>query len=590
MKRTLIALSCLLLFAIPAYGQGGIRNDTALRADGKPAIGATVRVCTEAASGTPCSPTASIYSDKALTVSKTNPIAVDAAGAYTYYASPGFYKEQLCLGGTCVTRTVLMGSDAAIALMDTIELDRTNRDVVLSRESANRLKLASGDAFELDELSAGILNDIRVVDGNKFTTTQLAEDDLGANPGLVIVPSTYAGADPTSISGGITVLHLQKGDDSPVKQNVFWEAGQLDIVDQDGWVFQVNNHDYRDNANWSTGASPATSSLMALGWTTPATGGFSANDEAKVLALSMEHHHPTMPGVGLVIKVNPGVNNAGPIWGQNIGMSNNGFTGHGNIMALEINLGIDASGTFQPSPTGAAHVSGLVLTESSTGGVGKRSTAAINIFGTAAGQNWYHGININNNDTGANDMAYGLRMQNTIERPIDLLATTGQTQLGSILLPGLTEGGIAFQRNTGSAMRRALYVATGTDTLVLRTPGTGLQVQDEDENVIFTFQEDQNVVAGGRIAFKATVTLDDTGTPGIGGGNVFITGGTTAITAFDDGVNGQVIYILSAHSVTITDGAALSLAGAVPYAMTVDDTLTLMSHGGNWFEIARSVN
>ncbi len=111
MKRTLIALSCLVLFASSAYGQGGILNDNVLRADGRPAIGATVRVCTEAASGTPCSPTASIFSDKALTVSKTNPIAVDSAAAYTYYAPPGFYKEQLCLGATCVTRTVQVADD-----------------------------------------------------------------------------------------------------------------------------------------------------------------------------------------------------------------------------------------------------------------------------------------------------------------------------------------------------------------------------------------------------------------------------------------------------------------------------------------------
>ncbi|KKK92598.1 hypothetical protein LCGC14_2701320, partial [marine sediment metagenome] len=108
MKRTLIALSCLVLFALPAFGQGGILNDSLLRADGTPAIGATVRVCTEAASGTPCSPTASIYSDKALTIGIGPTLAVDAAAAYTYYASPGFYKEQLCLGGTCVTRTVLV--------------------------------------------------------------------------------------------------------------------------------------------------------------------------------------------------------------------------------------------------------------------------------------------------------------------------------------------------------------------------------------------------------------------------------------------------------------------------------------------------
>ncbi|KKK60246.1 hypothetical protein LCGC14_3026280, partial [marine sediment metagenome] len=38
-------------------------------------------------------------------------LAVDAGGAYTYYASPGFYKEQLCLGATCVTRTVQVAPD-----------------------------------------------------------------------------------------------------------------------------------------------------------------------------------------------------------------------------------------------------------------------------------------------------------------------------------------------------------------------------------------------------------------------------------------------------------------------------------------------
>ncbi len=150
MKRTLIALSCLVLFALPAFGQGGILNDSVLRADGRPAIGATVRVCTEAASGTPCSPTASIWSDKALTVSKTNPIAVDSAAAYTYYAFPGFYKEQLCLGATCVTRTVLVPIDGANVTVST-------------------------------------WNKIRVVHGSsEFTTIQVAHDNLPPGGGIVI--------------------------------------------------------------------------------------------------------------------------------------------------------------------------------------------------------------------------------------------------------------------------------------------------------------------------------------------------------------------------------------------------------------------
>ncbi len=119
MKRTLIALSCLVLFAISAYGQGGITNDSVLRADGRPAIGATVRVCTEAASGTPCSPTASIFSDKALTIGIGPTLAVDSGGAFYYYAAPGFYKEQFCLGATCVTRTVQVASDGTNIVVGT---------------------------------------------------------------------------------------------------------------------------------------------------------------------------------------------------------------------------------------------------------------------------------------------------------------------------------------------------------------------------------------------------------------------------------------------------------------------------------------
>ena len=86
-------------------------------------------------------------------------------------------------------------------------------------------------------------------------------------------------------------------------------------------------------------------------------------------------------------------------------------------------------------------------------------------------------------------------------------------------------------------------------------------------------------------------TLDDTGTPSVLNGRVFITGGTTAITAFDDGVVGQTITILSAHTITITDGSALDLAAGSNYSMTATDTLVLtMYNSGVWVEDARSVN
>lgn len=86
-------------------------------------------------------------------------------------------------------------------------------------------------------------------------------------------------------------------------------------------------------------------------------------------------------------------------------------------------------------------------------------------------------------------------------------------------------------------------------------------------------------------------TLDDSGTPSVSGGNLFVTSGTTAITAFDDGYTGQVITIWFNHSVTVTDGANLVLNGGGNMSAKADDTLTLLAVSSTkWVEQSRSVN
>jgi len=93
--------------------------------------------------------------------------------------------------------------------------------------------------------------------------------------------------------------------------------------------------------------------------------------------------------------------------------------------------------------------------------------------------------------------------------------------------------------------------------------------------------------------FGGEVITFDTGdaTPSVAGGRLFKTTGTTAISDFDDGVEGQLIYVLATASITITDGAAIILGGSVNYAMTVTDTLVLgMFNDQVWSEVARSVN
>ena len=103
---------------------------------------------------------------------------------------------------------------------------------------------------------------------------------------------------------------------------------------------------------------------------------------------------------------------------------------------------------------------------------------------------------------------------------------------------------------------------------------------------------------GGRLITSTAIphvqtirTLDNTGTPPITTGNLFITGGTTNITDFDDGVTGQIITIIAEHGITITDGTNIFLNGSVNFAMTATDTLTLICKADNkWYEVSRGDN
>src|ERR1700693_1037322 len=78
-----------------ARAQGSRQDDVVFNALGRPLAGATVRVCTSAATGQPCSPLASIYSDAALTQALANPLAADGLGNYTFYATPGRYMIEI---------------------------------------------------------------------------------------------------------------------------------------------------------------------------------------------------------------------------------------------------------------------------------------------------------------------------------------------------------------------------------------------------------------------------------------------------------------------------------------------------------------
>jgi hypothetical protein len=79
-----------------AWAQGSRNDGIVFSAQGTPAAGAIVAVCTQPAntSTTPCSPLAVLYTDATLTVTAPNPLASDGLGNYHFYAAPGRYTLQ----------------------------------------------------------------------------------------------------------------------------------------------------------------------------------------------------------------------------------------------------------------------------------------------------------------------------------------------------------------------------------------------------------------------------------------------------------------------------------------------------------------
>ena len=97
--------------------------------------------------------------------------------------------------------------------------------------------------------------------------------------------------------------------------------------------------------------------------------------------------------------------------------------------------------------------------------------------------------------------------------------------------------------------------------------------------------------SGGALIYRVVTFTSGDATPTVANADIFNTAGTTAITDFDDGILGQVIFIRATANITITDGSPIILSGSADYTMTDTDTLTLcMFVDQVWSEISRSVN
>lgn len=119
----------------------------------------------------------------------------------------------------------------------------------------------------------------------------------------------------------------------------------------------------------------------------------------------------------------------------------------------------------------------------------------------------------------------------------------------------------------------------------IRGNTSALSAASGDYNGTF---RDGNFGAGNRIH---TFTANDTSPSVIGGNRYHQTANTaaTSVTFFDDGADGQIITVLVKDgNTTFVNSATLRLNGATNWVATSNDTITLVSQAGVWYELART--
>jgi hypothetical protein len=90
--RVISFISGMVLLASAAFAQGVRYDDVVLLDSGRPVQGASITVCASGSSGTPCTPTTSIFSDLALGSPITQPgFQSGAQGNFFFYAACGKY-------------------------------------------------------------------------------------------------------------------------------------------------------------------------------------------------------------------------------------------------------------------------------------------------------------------------------------------------------------------------------------------------------------------------------------------------------------------------------------------------------------------
>lgn len=168
----------LTICAASLFAQGSRKDDVVFNAQGRPMAGATVRVCTSAATGQPCSPLALIYSDPGLTQALANPTTTDGLGNYTFYAAPGRYEIEIS-GPNITTKqlpNVILPSDPTTPTFTTVT---TTSGISAFSLSLSGNLTVNGSAAVTGTLSVGGAPVPSTTQDNQWTASQRFK---GADP------------------------------------------------------------------------------------------------------------------------------------------------------------------------------------------------------------------------------------------------------------------------------------------------------------------------------------------------------------------------------------------------------------------------
>lgn len=217
MKKLLLAMMVLLGTVSPSLGQG-VRYPNQVFNPGVGFPNATIRVCVEPATGTPCTPLASIFSDAALSNPLANPFSSDANGNFAFFANPSStYHVQISGDGISTYDipditlpgggTVVGGGTTVLINASPVAAPSANFNSSQPAIPANNLAVT----FQKDSngIVTGVSAYVPYSSPTQLGVVQLAEDlgNIATNPRVVAthltspLPITQGGCNSTTRAG-----------------------------------------------------------------------------------------------------------------------------------------------------------------------------------------------------------------------------------------------------------------------------------------------------------------------------------------------------------------------------------------------------